>query len=251
MKWGWTLFTSSGCSCCTRGPAPSLKQAWTAVGMGVWCSFSASLWSRPEGQELQVRPQGMRLHHDRLSAWLRGEVTSYFNIKFVHLVDLTFHAWEFPRGWARQARAGLSCCISRSRIQRSTLCLFPSFWEGCLSSLLETTKPSLLLWGTATASYSNMESGSGRAPREWQQALLHQAVGHVLAVWPSEEAQDRLSLGAGKHGVAQCLLRWEKVLMEAIICQMKYRRITWWYDWELRNVSRSISQTAAKHLTKN
>ena len=38
--------------------------------------------------------------------------------------------------------------------------------------------------------------GSGR---HWKQALLNQPVGHVLALRPSEETPDRLSLGAGEH----------------------------------------------------
>ena len=107
------------------------------------------------------------------------------NLIFVHLIDLTFYACltrESPRGGDRQERAKQSCCISRSRIQRSTLCQLPQFRAGCLSRPCwrprnhpccceEQQEPALQIWSARQR----------RAPREWQHALLHQPVGHVLA----------------------------------------------------------------------
>ena len=93
----------------------------------------------------------------------------------------------------------LSCCISRSRIQRPTLCLFFQFWAGCLSSLLETTEPPLLLWRTATWRARYGECDKDWRPGSGSKLYYINPLGHVLPLWPSEEAPDRLSLGADKH----------------------------------------------------
>ena len=143
----------------------------------------------------------MPLCHDRLYVWLRGEVTSICNIKFVHLVDLMFLACltgESPRGGAR-------------RVREKTKLLYqpkpdPEIYIVPISSILGRL-PLVLAGdhGTIPADMRNSKCQLfkygewGLAPREWQQALLHQPVGHVLALWPSEEAPDRLSLERGKH----------------------------------------------------
>ena len=102
------------------------------------------------------------LYDYRQTTW---GVTSNFNIKFELLIDLNLKLYAFLTGESlrRQARAGLSflsCCISQSRSRKSTLCLFLQFWDGYLSSLKETTEPSLWLRGTASNSSSNMESAT-------------------------------------------------------------------------------------------
>ena len=99
------------------------------------------------------------------------------------LLGLTIYACLTGESLVEQGRREQDqAAVSAGARSRDLHCAITSIWEGCLSSLLETTEPSLRLLGTANNSSSNMERVTRAGAKGVQQALLHQPVGHVLAL---------------------------------------------------------------------